>query len=287
MTNEFSGYIARRLCRIAALEHESHKNHYDLRVPPCPATKSTHSIHPKTHPSWVYLFPIVVLLLSNIAVSAPVETDKRTVRITEDMPFVVVNHRGIPIMVERIQDTENRMVDDFSKTSRPCPPFCIHPMEAAPGVRSVGELELLDFLNNEVEAERGLLIDARLSNWYESETIPGAVNIPFVVFTKASKKREHILELLGAERELSGGYRFSRARTLCLFCNGPWCDQSPRAIRSLIEVGYPPDKLLYYRGGMQSWKLLGLTTVLPVSNAVEGKQQPFAKGLGLNVYQRK
>jgi hypothetical protein len=53
MTNEFSGHIAHRLCRIAALEHENHKNNYDLRVLPCSATNSMHSSHPKTHPSWV------------------------------------------------------------------------------------------------------------------------------------------------------------------------------------------------------------------------------------------
>ncbi len=53
MTCEFSGYIARRLYRIAALEHENHKNNYALRVLPCSAANSTHSLHLKTHPSWV------------------------------------------------------------------------------------------------------------------------------------------------------------------------------------------------------------------------------------------
>jgi rhodanese-related sulfurtransferase len=221
-----------------------------------------------------HLFRIgVVLLLSNLAVPAWAETDERTVGITKSIPFVVINHRGTPIKVERIQDTDNRVVDDFSKTSRPCPPFCIHPMQASPGVRTVGELELLDFLKQEVETERGLLVDARLPNWYNSETIPGAVNIPFVVFTKSSRKRKRILELLGIKQNPSGENSFSGARTLCLFCNGPWCDQSPRAIKSLIDAGYPPEKLLYYRGGMQSWKLLGLTTILPTSNVVQGEHQ--------------
>ena len=54
MTNEFSGHIAHYFCRTAALEHENHMNNYALRVLPCSATKSTHSAHPKTHPSWVY-----------------------------------------------------------------------------------------------------------------------------------------------------------------------------------------------------------------------------------------
>ena len=209
------------------------------------------------------LFPILALLpVVGVA-------DNRPVRITADLPYVVVEHRGVPVRIERIQDTENRLVDDFAKTSRPCPPFCIHPIKAAPGVATIGELELLDFLQDEVARGEGLLIDARMPDWYEAETIPGSINIPFVIFTTPSKKRERILELLGAKRLEDGRFDFSAARKLALFCNGPWCDQSPRAIKGLLETGYPRGKLLYYRGGMQMWKLFGLTTVLPKPNRVE------------------
>ena len=44
---------------------------------------------------------------------------------------------------------------------------------------------------------------------------------------------------------------------------GPACGQSPRAIRGLLDAGYPGDKIRYYRGGMQMWQLWGLTTVVP------------------------
>jgi hypothetical protein len=57
MTNEFSGHIACRLCRIAALEHENHKKNYALRVLPCSATHTTYSVHPKTYTSWISLTP--------------------------------------------------------------------------------------------------------------------------------------------------------------------------------------------------------------------------------------
>jgi rhodanese-related sulfurtransferase len=46
-----------------------------------------------------------------------------------------------------------------------------------------------------------------------------------------------------------------------LYCNGIWCGQSPTNIRQLLALGYPAHKLKWYRGGMQSWKALGLTTV--------------------------
>ena len=191
------------------------------------------------------------------------------VNITANTPSVVINHQGIPITIKRIQDTNNRLADDFTKTSRPCPPFCIHPMQAAKGVRTIGELELLNFLKKDVAYEEGLLIDARMPNWYNSETIPGAVNVPFVLLTKPSAKRSRLLQLFGAKLKETGELDFSQVITLSLFCNGPWCDQSPRAIKGLINAGYPANKIQYYRGGMQAWKSFSLTTVLPVSNAVD------------------
>ncbi len=209
---------------------------------------------------------IMVLLLC--LHTSQTQADEEPVGLTESIRSVVINHFGLPVTVERIQDTENRLVDDFSRTSRPCPPFCIHPILAAPGVQTVGELELIEFVNSKVADETGLLVDARMTNWYESETIPGAVNIPFVIFTSETDKRDRILALLGAIKNKTGDYDFSKAPELLLFCNGPWCDQSPRAINALIDIGYPASLLKYYRGGMQLWKLFGLTTVLPKANTV-------------------
>lgn len=182
------------------------------------------------------------------------------VNITKDIPHVEVSHKGQTVRIQRIQDKENRLVDDFAKTSRPCPPFCIHPISAAPGVETVGELEVIQFLTNEVKAGKGVLIDARMPEWYEAETIPGAINVPFVVFSKGNPYLEKILLAMGATQG-ANGWNYDNARTLLLFCNGPWCDQSTRAIQGLMEVGYPAAKLKYYRDGMNLWRLMGLTTV--------------------------
>jgi hypothetical protein len=46
-----------------------------------------------------------------------------------------------------------------------------------------------------------------------------------------------------------------------MFCNGMWCGQSPNNILNLLKFGYPADKIKWYRGGMQDWEILGLTTV--------------------------
>ena len=63
---------------------------------------------------------------------------------------------------------------------------------------------------------------------------------------------------LGCEIDFDG-FDCAGARPVALFCNGLWCGQSPSAIRRMIAAGYPAEKIHYYRGGMQSWRMLGLT----------------------------
>jgi hypothetical protein len=44
-----------------------------------------------------------------------------------------------------------------------------------------------------------------------------------------------------------------------------WCGQSPNNIKNLLRFGYPSQKIKWYRGGMQDWEILGLTTAKPKS----------------------
>lgn len=184
------------------------------------------------------------------------------VRITADTLYETINLNGTDIRIERNQNQANTIAPEFAKTSRQCPPFCIHPMSAAPGVETVGELEVIDFLKVKVAAGSGLLIDSRVPAWFAKGTIPGAINVPFSTLEDSNPYRDEILKALGA-RQIGSGWDYSGALDLLLFCNGPWCDQSPRAIRNLRSAGYPPEKLKYYRGGMQNWLLLGLTVNKP------------------------
>lgn len=198
-----------------------------------------------------------------LILSAPVMAQE--VNITPGVRSVEFTINGTAYKIERIQDTENKLDNSFAKTSRPCPEFCIHAMSAAPGVVTTGELELLDFLQQDVANGRGVLIDARIPSWFEKGTIPGAINIPFTLLSADDNPyMDKILTILGATKA-GAQWDFANARKLMLFCNGPWCDQSPRAIKGLIAAGYPADKLLYYRGGMQNWQMLGLTVAAPAA----------------------
>lgn len=205
----------------------------------------------------------IVLSLA-LALFAATSALAEEVQITAEIPFIEITIGGETVYIERIQDTENRLDDEFTKTSRACPPFCIQPAEVAEGVRTIAELEVLSFLENEVQDGSGILIDARLPDFYLNGTIPGSVNIPFnVLDVNDNEYLEQILMALGAKTGRDGGLDFTNAKELMLYCNGLWCGQSPRAIRNLLAAGYPAEKLFYYRGGMQAWLSVGLTEYVP------------------------
>jgi rhodanese-related sulfurtransferase len=171
------------------------------------------------------------------------------VGIDADRLVVTVETPDGPVEIMREQDTDAVITGDFARTSRACPPFCIQPMTPAAGVTTIGELELLDML----EAPEAVVIDSRTRDWFEGGTIPGSVHIPWDQITDR-------LAELNCEPDFEG-WDCSEAVEVALFCNGPWCGQSPTAIRAMIGAGYPADKISYYRGGMQLWRLLGLTVV--------------------------
>ena len=198
------------------------------------------------------------LVFSSLAVAEPVG-------ITPEMSSVEVLHKGKPVRIERNQDNDNTIVADYALTSRPCPPFCIRPIELVPGVETIGELEMLDYLVAAGKpGSKILVIDSRTPDWVAKGTIPGSVNIPWTLLKEDTSNPITIAGILeerfGAidENEL---WNFSEVKTLVLFCNGMWCGQSPRNIKTLLKYGYPANRIKWYRGGMQNWQALGLTTV--------------------------
>ena len=190
------------------------------------------------------------------------------VGITRSMKSFEGTINGQAISIKRTQDTTNKINPAFAKTSRPCPPFCIQPMHLGDGVETIGELELIDYLKKMSEGDESiLLIDSRTPDWLSRGTIPGARNIPWTKLNPAKGADPiSIGDILTGEfgaKELEGLWDFSNAKTLVMFCNGNWCGQSPNNIKNLLRFGYPAHKLKWYRGGMQSWENLGLSTARP------------------------
>jgi rhodanese-related sulfurtransferase len=190
------------------------------------------------------------------------------VNISADPASVEVMHHGRKITIMRNQDQGNAINPEFARTSRKCPPFCIQPIKLAPGVNNVAELEVLHFLKQISDGDTSVLvIDSRTSAWVEKGIIPGTVNIPWETLDIGKSEPvavKAILETQLGARQRDGFWDFDEARTLVLFCNGSWCGQSPTTIKGLLKIGYPAHKILWYRGGMQDWESLGLTTLKPM-----------------------
>jgi rhodanese-related sulfurtransferase len=176
--------------------------------------------------------------------------DDVAVRITPDIASVEVTHAGKKTTIMRNQDQKNTVNESFAKTSRKCPPFCIQPATLAK--MNAGDNTIL-------------VIDSRTPDWVKKGTIPGAVNIPWTSLNPSQGADPMtIAEIMEGQfnvKQLEGLWDYSNARTLVLFCNGMWCGQSPNNILNLLRFGYPAHKLKWYRGGMQDWEILGLTTV--------------------------
>ena len=117
----------------------------------------------------------------------------------------------------------------------------MQPISLAPGVRTVGELEVIEHLS----AGR-VILDWRLPEYVERGTIPGAVNIPH------GEIAERMAEL-------------STVEPTVVFCNGPQCPATAQAVEALLAAGWPAERLLYHRGGIHDWVTLGLPLAAPAS----------------------
>jgi rhodanese-related sulfurtransferase len=128
--------------------------------------------------------------------------------------------------VPRLDENGEMVVDPWWGT--------IQPTSLHPELPTWGELEVIGHLER-----GGTAIDTRLAEYVEqSGTIPGSLTIPWQEIT------EH-LELF-------------ESGVAVLFCNGPQCAATPRAVEALLAAGVAPERLAYYRGGLQDWLGLGL-----------------------------
>ena len=202
--------------------------------------------------------------------AASATTPALEVNISADLASVDVMHHGRMVTIMRNQNQDNSINPEYAKTARKCPPFCIQPSALAPGVKTIAELEVLHFLKKISDGDASMLvIDSRTKAWVEKGIIPGTVNIPWDSLDIGKSDPVAVQDILenqlGVKRR-EGFWDFDNVRTLVLFCNGSWCGQSPTTIKGLLKIGYPAHKILWYRGGMQDWESLGLTTLKPADN---------------------
>ncbi|MCH9739293.1 MAG: rhodanese-like domain-containing protein [Epsilonproteobacteria bacterium] len=175
------------------------------------------------------------------------EPSNQKIDINKNLTSVNVKYKKKNFLIQR--ETKSK---DFS-----CPPYCLQPITIA-NVKTVGELETLKFIASLENQKDAILVDARTTAWYKESTIPTATNIPYTMLSHKSKHRNTILKLLGAKK-LQGKWYFKHVQKLLIFDSGVWDFQANQMITTLIKLGYPQSKILYYRGGLRSWQEAGLT----------------------------
>jgi rhodanese-related sulfurtransferase len=198
----------------------------------------------------------VVLLVA----AAP--SGAQEMRVFPDQPQVELTINGKTVIIARTQDAD-AVLSDAARVAPACPPNCIQPMSAAPGVMAFGAAEVIGFLQGEATVGSGLLIDLRLPDAFGQGHVPGAVNVPHVTLSPDNPAQGDILKALGVSVTPDGGPDFAAAPALTLYGEGPFSPVAVEAIGYLLAAGYPAERLYYYRGGVQEWRQFGLTLAEP------------------------
>ncbi len=126
----------------------------------------------------------------------------------------------------------------------------IQPLVPQPGVTPVTEIDVLHALND----PSTMVIDMRDDEEPLGPTIPNSYHIPYT-------ELEDRLDELGCQPRGKSQWDCTNAFKIVAFCHGPMCVQSPAGIARIVHMGFPVNKISYYRGGMMDWEALGLTTV--------------------------
>ncbi|MCF6243747.1 MAG: rhodanese-like domain-containing protein [Sulfurovum sp.] len=222
-----------------------------------------------------YIFILPLLLLASNQEFEYIGVDVNVTLPNKAVKTLTVK-RDIPDVCKKVLITnKNLWTGDFAHASVPkvCKSTFVHTkgkllaMTLDDDIETYGELEVLVFIKEMQKDSNLLLIDGRTEPWYEYFTIPGAINIPFVHIKRSKEYEfefEDALKKFGVKILKENEYDFSKSKTLLIFCNGPWCSQSPDMIFALLELGYPAENLKWYRGGIQDWLSAGMTTTLDV-----------------------
>src|SRR5262249_4922746 len=103
-------------------------------------------------------------------------------------------------------------------------------------------------LREEVAARRALILDARSPAEFATGHLPGALN---VAGRPGLPPSQYTSDLAPIQKLVKG----DRARSLILYCNGPYCGRSRRLADDLLAAGFT--NVRRYQLGMPIWRALG------------------------------
>ncbi len=205
----------------------------------------------------MFKYLVAGLSLSLCAVTAQAESF-----IKKGMTEFTVTLNGETCNIKRNQAKGNRVHELYATTDRGRP----QPIILSPGIETLGELEFIDYMQKAQSDPNIMIVDTRTEGWHKNLRIPCTVNVPYTQlnddkFVAFSAVMDHF----GVTENDDETLNFDNAKTIVGYCNGFWCGQTPgmfvNATYSLKNIGYPVEKLKYYRGGMQAWTALGMSVV--------------------------
>lgn len=183
------------------------------------------------------------------------------VAISKGVKSIDMELNGEKFTIMRNQTAGNKISSLYDTTFRGAP----QPMIIAEGAETLGELEFIEYMKKAQTDENIAIIDSRKPGWFDRLRIPGAVNVPFTNFDEKDTAIEMMEDEMGVVQKDDDSLDFTNAKTIVLYCNGYWCGQTPGMVKNakfaLLKMGYPVEKIKYYRGGMQAWTSLGFTVV--------------------------
>ena len=182
---------------------------------------------------------LIVLALLGAAWGVCAQADEnKPLRITKESHEFVVQTPDGPLVITRA-----KKVGGVTKGF-------IQPLVPQPGVTPVTEIDVLHALND----PSTMVIDMRDDEDLLTSTIPNSYHIPY-------NELEDRMAELGCQQRGKNQWDCTGAFKIVAFCHGPMCVQSPAGIARIVHMGFPVNKISYYRGGMMDWEALGLTTV--------------------------
>ncbi len=225
-----------------------------------------------------YKYFTITLLLSSLLLGVEIGFEYEGISVktmdAKGHSVYTVVKRDIPKECENIPVTNTMLWTGnyaHTKVSEACKSTFVHtvgghiyPMSIDADITTYGELEVLAFIKQMQTDDSMMLIDVCKEEFYNYRTIPGAVNMPFNHFKERTsfvfEFEQHMKELGVSVDEEDDSLDFTNAKTITLFCNGPWCSLSVTAILALLDIGYPAEKINWYRGGIQEWLAAGMTS---------------------------
>jgi rhodanese-related sulfurtransferase len=202
-----------------------------------------------------------VLLLSLVTLPIHAEGPEGEVLIRDGVRTLSITLDAQTYHIQRNQDPNRPLTPLYTNTTV----GTLQPIQLAPGVETIGELELIDYLQRMQTDDSVVLIDTRPHAWFERMRIPGAINVPPDTFDNELTAIQTLERLFNVTTREDGELDFSQAKIVIGYCNGHFCGYTPGAIRhadyALLKLGYPAQKIKYYRGGMQAWTSVGLTVI--------------------------